>query len=194
MSESGGAPRVAWNVDAHHDAAKNARPSELQLQQLLLSHAINIDHVSARYRLAARTANSTVLAQNCVLRLGSDVARYRRVGTKAQPQQRRVDRLPFRERLLTGVGQRRAMYLVHLLRSQQLRDDFVDRVRLETARRLLEDTMDTRMYSSLHNSSASAPSLRASEPAALMAPPVGVDDPGNVKVVVRCRAFLKRGE
>lgn len=184
MSESGGAPRVAWNVDAHHDAAKNARPSELQLQQLLLSHAINIDHVSARYRLAARTANSTVLAQNCVLRLGSDVARYRRVGTKAQPQQRRVDRLPFRERLLTRVGQRRAMYLVHLLRSQQLRDDFED---------LLEDTMDTRMYSSLHNSSASAPSLRASEPAALMAPPVGVDDPGNVKVVVRCRAFLKRG-
>jgi hypothetical protein len=58
---------------------------------------------------------------------------------------------------------------------------------------LLENTMDPRLYASLHASSASAPSLRASEPVALMAPPAGVDDPGNVKVVVRCRAFLKRG-
>jgi hypothetical protein len=52
--------------------------------------------------------------------------------------------------------------------------------------------MDPRMYSSMHTS-ASAPSLRSSEPVALMAPPARVDDPGNVKVVVRCRAFLKRG-
>ncbi|KAF2189088.1 kinesin [Zopfia rhizophila CBS 207.26] len=34
--------------------------------------------------------------------------------------------------------------------------------------------------------------MRASEPVALMAPPPMVDDPGNVKVVVRCRAFVKR--
>jgi hypothetical protein len=53
--------------------------------------------------------------------------------------------------------------------------------------------MDPRFYSSLHLSTASAPSLRASEPMAFMAPPPMVDDPGNVKVVVRCRAFLPRG-
>ncbi|KAF2259371.1 kinesin family protein-like protein [Lojkania enalia] len=52
--------------------------------------------------------------------------------------------------------------------------------------------MDSRLYSSLHGSSASAPSMRASEPYALMAPPSMVDDPGNVKVVVRCRAFVRR--
>lgn len=54
--------------------------------------------------------------------------------------------------------------------------------------------MDRRMYGSL--STASAVSLRASasEPlTALMAPPPMVDDPGNVKVVVRCRAFVRRG-
>ena len=77
------------------------------------------------------------------------------------------------------------MHYLYLLRAQQLFEDIF---------LLLEDTMDSRMYSNLHASSASAPSLRASEPVALMAPPVGVDDPGNVKVVVRCRAFLKRGE
>jgi hypothetical protein len=53
--------------------------------------------------------------------------------------------------------------------------------------------MDPRMYSSLHLSTASAPSLRASEPMAFMAAPPLSDDPGNVKVVVRCRAFLPRG-
>ncbi|KAF2742198.1 kinesin [Sporormia fimetaria CBS 119925] len=52
--------------------------------------------------------------------------------------------------------------------------------------------MDPRLYASLHHTSASAPSLRASEPYHMMAPPVGIDDPGNVKVVVRCRAFLQR--
>ncbi|PSN65981.1 kinesin family protein-like protein [Corynespora cassiicola Philippines] len=69
-----------------------------------------------------------------------------------------------------------------------------DLLRLQSAREylysLLQETMDPRMYSSFHATSASAPSLRAPEP--FMAPPPGVDDPGNVKVVVRCRAFLKR--
>lgn len=75
------------------------------------------------------------------------------------------------------------MHLFSRLRSQQLRHELF---------LLLEDIMDPRMYSSLHTSFASAPSLRASEPFALMAAPPPVDDPGNVKVVVRCRAFLKR--
>ncbi|KAF1921330.1 P-loop containing nucleoside triphosphate hydrolase protein [Ampelomyces quisqualis] len=39
---------------------------------------------------------------------------------------------------------------------------------------------------------ASAPSLRASEPYPIMAPAPMTDDPGNVKVVVRCRAFVRR--
>jgi hypothetical protein len=56
---------------------------------------------------------------------------------------------------------------------------------------LLENTMDRRMYGSL--STASAVSLRASEPLTMMAPPPMLDDPGNVKVVVRCRAFVRRG-
>lgn len=77
-----------------------------------------------------------------------------------------------------------SMHLLHTLRSQQLHQQFC---------LLLEEVMDPRMYSSLHGSTASAPSMRASEPIALMAPPLGVDDPGNVKVVVRCRAFVKRG-
>ncbi|ORY17051.1 kinesin-II 85 kDa subunit [Clohesyomyces aquaticus] len=75
------------------------------------------------------------------------------------------------------------MHLLHLLRSQLLR---------ESLYQLLEDTMDPRMYGSLHSTSASAPSLRASEPVAMMLAPPPVDDPGNVKVVVRCRAFLPR--
>lgn len=48
------------------------------------------------------------------------------------------------------------------------------------------------MYSGLHTT-ASAPSMRAAEPYAAMAPPPINDDPGNVKVVVRCRAFVRRG-
>ncbi|KAF2111363.1 kinesin family protein-like protein [Lophiotrema nucula] len=75
------------------------------------------------------------------------------------------------------------MHLLYLQRSQH---------ELDNAYLLLHDIMDSRMYSSMHASSASAPSLRASEPVALMAPPPMVDDPGNVKVVVRCRAFVKR--
>jgi len=60
---------------------------------------------------------------------------------------------------------------------------------------LLEDTvLVSRMYRSFHASTASAPSMRASEPIAFMAAPPPVDDAGNVKVVVRCRAFLKRGK
>jgi hypothetical protein len=36
--------------------------------------------------------------------------------------------------------------------------------------------------------------MRASEPYALMSPLTPIhDDPGNVKVVVRCRAFVRRG-
>lgn len=59
---------------------------------------------------------------------------------------------------------------------------------------LLDDVLDPRMYSSFHNTTASAPSLRApaADPYATMAPPAQ-DDPGNIKVVVRCRTFLKRG-
>jgi hypothetical protein len=54
--------------------------------------------------------------------------------------------------------------------------------------------MDAHLYSSLHSSMASAPSMRASEPfASSMTPLGGADDPGNVKVVVRCRAFVRRG-
>lgn len=52
--------------------------------------------------------------------------------------------------------------------------------------------MDRRMYGSL--TTASAVSLRASEPLAMLAPPPMLDDAGNVKVVVRCRAFVRRGE
>ena len=59
---------------------------------------------------------------------------------------------------------------------------------------LLDDLLDPRMYSSFHNTTASAVSMRA-PPAntyATMAPPAQ-DDAGNIKVVVRCRTFLKRG-
>lgn len=75
------------------------------------------------------------------------------------------------------------MHLLYMLRSRQ---------RFEDCYRLLENLLDPRMYSGLH-STASAPSMRAAEPYAPMAPPVN-DDPGNVKVVVRCRAFVRRGE
>lgn len=74
------------------------------------------------------------------------------------------------------------MHYLHTLRSQQLRDNIF---------LLLEQIMDPRMYSSL--STASAPSLRASEPMAFMTASPMMDDPGNVKVVVRCRAFVRRG-
>lgn len=77
------------------------------------------------------------------------------------------------------------MHLLNILRSQQTKELLFE---------LLQDIMDPRLYDGLHGSSASAPSMRASEPLAMMAPPPGVDDPGNVKVVVRCRAFVKRGE
>ncbi|PVI04279.1 kinesin family protein-like protein [Periconia macrospinosa] len=52
--------------------------------------------------------------------------------------------------------------------------------------------MDRRLYNSLRASTASTPSLRASEPIGFMAPPPMAEDPGNVKVVVRCRAFVRR--
>ena len=77
------------------------------------------------------------------------------------------------------------MHLLYIARSQQS---------LEELYLLLNEFLDTRMYSSYHASSASAPSLRAPavESYATMAPPVQ-DDPGNIKVVVRCRTFVKRG-
>lgn len=77
-----------------------------------------------------------------------------------------------------------SMHLLYIARSQQL---------LRNLYELLDDFLDPRMYAGLHTT-ASAPSLRASEPYAMMAPQPIADDPGNVKVVVRCRAFVRRGE
>ena len=78
------------------------------------------------------------------------------------------------------------MFVLDRLRSHQLHHDISWQ---------LEDIMDPRMCSSLHHSTmASAPSLRASEPFLPFVAPPASDAPGNVKVVVRCRAFLKRGE
>lgn len=77
------------------------------------------------------------------------------------------------------------MHLLYIWRSRQL---------LEDCYLLLNDYIDPRMYSGMH-STASAPSLRAIEPySPLMAPPPVNADPGNVKVVVRCRAFVRRGK
>ena len=68
---------------------------------------------------------------------------------------------------------------------------------LHHAFQILENmALDPRLYRSLTSSfesSASAPSLRASEPATWMAPSHAADDAGNVKVVVRVRGFVKRG-
>jgi hypothetical protein len=78
------------------------------------------------------------------------------------------------------------MHLLYISRSQTL---------LRTLYLLLDKLLDARMYSALHTT-ASAPSMRAAEPYAMMAPTpalVPADDPGNVKVVVRCRAFVRRG-
>jgi hypothetical protein len=74
------------------------------------------------------------------------------------------------------------MHLFNIIRLRQLKEHHFW---------LLEYTMDRRMYGSM--TTASAVSLRASEPMAMMAPPPMVDDAGNVKVVVRCRAFVRRG-
>jgi hypothetical protein len=75
------------------------------------------------------------------------------------------------------------MHLLYIVRSQQL---------LDSCYLLLDDILDSRMYS-LHTT-ASAPSMRASDASfALSAPAPMNDDPGNVKVVVRCRAFVRRG-
>ncbi|KZM26594.1 uncharacterized protein EKO05_0005448 [Ascochyta rabiei] len=76
------------------------------------------------------------------------------------------------------------MHLLYIARSQQsLRELYL----------LLDDILDPRMYSSFHATTASAPSLRASaaESYTAMAPPAQ-DDPGNIKVVVRCRTFVPR--
>ncbi|KAF1957903.1 kinesin family protein-like protein [Byssothecium circinans] len=77
------------------------------------------------------------------------------------------------------------MHLLYISRAKQLREHFFV---------LLEDFIHPTMHARLRASTASAPSLRASEPMpmAMMAPSSMSDDPGNVKVVVRCRAFLPR--
>jgi hypothetical protein len=76
------------------------------------------------------------------------------------------------------------MHLLYIARSRRL---------LQTLYQHLDDFLDAHMYSALHTT-ASAPSMRASEPFSMMAPaPLAADDPGNVKVVVRCRAFVRRG-
>lgn len=77
------------------------------------------------------------------------------------------------------------MHLLYIARAQQT---------LEELYSLLDTVLDSRMYSSFHSTTASAPSLRApaADSYAAMAPPAQ-DDPGNIKVVVRCRTFLKRG-
>jgi hypothetical protein len=78
------------------------------------------------------------------------------------------------------------MYLHLNARSRQLQARLI---------RQLQAVLDARMYSSAHASTASAPSLRAPalEPYSTMAPAPMHDDPGNIKVVVRCRAFVPRG-
>jgi hypothetical protein len=75
------------------------------------------------------------------------------------------------------------MHLLYIARSRRL---------LENIYHLLDTFLDP-MYAGMHTT-ASAPSLRASEPYAMMAPLSAAADPGNVKVVVRCRAFVRRGE
>jgi hypothetical protein len=73
------------------------------------------------------------------------------------------------------------------LKSRECIDDFCH---------LLEVmALDSRLYHGLSpfETSASAPSLRAAEPTALMAPQPIVDDAGHVKVVVRVREFVERG-
>jgi hypothetical protein len=76
------------------------------------------------------------------------------------------------------------MHLLYIARSRQL---------LHHLYLLLDELILAGMYSGLHTT-ASAPSLRASEPYPPMAPLATMaDDPGNVKVVVRCRAFVRRG-
>lgn len=75
------------------------------------------------------------------------------------------------------------MHLIHIARSQQS---------LEHLYTLLDAKLDSRMYSAFHNTTASAPSLRAPVASAYTAMAQD-DDPGNIKVVVRCRTFLKRG-
>jgi hypothetical protein len=75
------------------------------------------------------------------------------------------------------------MHLLYIARSRQL---------LHHLYLLLDEIILPGMYSGLHTT-ASAPSLRASEPYVPMAPLAMADDPGNVKVVVRCRAFVRRG-
>jgi hypothetical protein len=90
------------------------------------------------------------------------------------------------------ASQRALSSSMHSPRGHKLREA------LHHAFQILEDmALDPRLYRSLTSSfesSASAPSLRASEPATWMAPSHAADDAGNVKVVVRVRGFVKRGK
>ncbi|CBX96516.1 similar to kinesin family protein [Plenodomus lingam JN3] len=74
------------------------------------------------------------------------------------------------------------MHLLYISRSRQL---------LHHCYLLLDEIIAEPMYSGLHTT-ASAPSMRAVEPFSIMSTPLVNDDPGNVKVVVRCRAFVPR--
>jgi hypothetical protein len=75
------------------------------------------------------------------------------------------------------------MHLLYILRPQQL---------LGSCYLILDHILDYRMYP-LHTT-ASAPSMRASDASYAFSSPAPMnDDPGNVKVVVRCRAFVRRG-
>lgn len=78
------------------------------------------------------------------------------------------------------------MHLLYISRSRQL---------LQGLYSQLNDILDPRIHPTMY-STASAPSLRAAvaDPYPMMAASPASDDPGNVKVVVRCRAFLKRGK
>jgi hypothetical protein len=77
------------------------------------------------------------------------------------------------------------MHLLYIARSRQLLDNLY-----QLLDAFLEPTMSMYMHTT-----ASAPSMRATEPFAMMSPPPPMaDDPGNVKVVVRCRAFVRRGK
>lgn len=74
------------------------------------------------------------------------------------------------------------------LRSRELKRDLCNQLEAMA--------LDSRFYGGLSpfETSASAPSLRAAEPTALMAPQPILDDAGHVKVVVRVREFVERGK
>lgn len=99
------------------------------------------------------------------------------------------------------------MYPTLRLRSEQSLEDLCDAFRQHTALdRLIfppQLDLDLDMAAARHraatsldyHSTASAPSLRSRVPVEEMERPMTPDgDAGHVKVVVRCRKFVKRGE